>query len=517
MQTKMSIPSSVQQPRLHSLTQQVTSRRDSLTPIYSPLDQGQGVLIIPQVLRRPVTHGVLKSRVPAPSYTGDTSLNKPSECRQRPRTSPTSGRFESELLSDRGESDHETFCRPSPLIRAHALEPLPPPIPSPPWSRVCQRTLILDNSPTTRDLDKHPCRYNLSSAFKCTTRPFLKTHGTDEYSDEDSEHKGSSSRLKNARADAIALAQFRELVESRQVVNDSSSDTDDNDPCSRVSTPEGYPEALRNRSKRPRSQSWDHAPLPPAKRRHVSIIVASRADSGIEMADPTQRDPPDIRPSPTSSCSFADIQMNSSLASTASSDHISGPVVLSFPPVDRPDSEQQTSDSSRRLHCSVPGCTASYHSLWAFNRHQATHQLSLPSSTVALNCSRDDTATKRFDSSDSCMNKGESFSGALLEVSYASPKFGRKSSMTTEFTKAEDLSTLRLLETPSICSAELMSVSFPPFSVENLVLTIIWKGYRRMLEADIGNSGAVAYACHGQFKPREYTMAIAHILPTKSY
>jgi len=475
------------------------------------------MLTIPQVLRRPVIHDVLKSRVPASSCTGDTSLNKPPKCRQRPRTSPTGRRFESDLLSDQGESDHETFCRPSPLIRAHALEPLPPPIPSPPWSKVCQRTLILDDTPTTRDLDKHPCRYNLSSASKCTTRPFFKTHGTDEYPDEDSEHNSSSSSLKNARADAIALAQFRQIVEFRQVVDYSSSDTD---PSSRVSTPEGYPEALRNRSKRPRSKSWDHPQLPPAKRQppRVPTIVASRlgADSGIEMADPVQRDPPNIRPSPTSSCSFGnnDIQMNSSLASTASSNHISSPVVLSLPPVDRLDSERQTSDSSRRLHCSVPGCTASYHSLWAFNRHQANHEVSLPSPTVAMNCTKYGAGTKRFDSSDSCMNKGQS-SGALLKVSYPSPKFGRKSSIKTEYTKARDLSTL--LETPSICSAELMSVSFPPSSVESFVLTVIWKGYPRILEEDIANSGAIAYVCHVQFNPREFTIAIAHILPTKSH
>lgn len=418
LQTMMTIQS-IQQPRLHSSTQQLTSRGGSSTSIYSPLDKEQGMLTMPQVLRPPVVHGALESQVPSSSYTWDSaSLNKPSECHQQPWTLRRNGQFESDLPADQGESDqsdHETAVRtPLPLIRTHALEPLPPPIPSPPWSRGRQKTLILEATPTSHDLDKHPCRYDFSSAskgVKWSTRPFSKPRGSGEYSDKDSEYEGSSSRFKNARADVIALAQFRQLVESRQVMDHSSSDIDDNDPCSRVSTPEGYPEALRNRSKRPRSKSWDHTPLPRAKRQRpwVPTIVVSRANSDIEMADPVQGGPRDIRPSPASSCSFADnnIQMDSLLSSTANSGHISDSVVFSLLRADRLDSEPEALNSSRRFHCSVPGCTASYHSLWAHNRHQANHQVSLPSPTLAMNCTKCGTATKRFDLNDSQIDQGE--------------------------------------------------------------------------------------------------------------
>ena len=407
----MTIRPSIRDPRLHSSTQQLTSRGRSSTPIHSHLDEGQGVLTMPQVLRS-LANGALESQVPSSSYTWDTaSLNKPSECHQRPWTSSRrSGRFQSDLPSDQGESDHETAIRtPLPLARTHAVEPLPPPIPSPPWSRVRQKALVLGGTPTSHTLDKHLCRYDFSPSpkgAKWTTRPFFEPQGKGEYSDEDSEFEGSSSRFKNARNDAIALAQFRQIVESHQVVDHSSSDMNDNDPCSRVSTPEGYPEALRNRSKRPRSKSWGHAPLPRAKRKRpwvstVVDLVVNRADSDIEMADPTQRE---IRPSPASSCY---IQMNCiMLSSTAHSGHFSDPVVLSPPQADRPDSDPEALDSSQRLHCSVPGCTASYHSLWAYDRHRANHQVSLPSPTLAMNCTKCGTGAKRFESSDSHVNKG---------------------------------------------------------------------------------------------------------------
>jgi hypothetical protein len=404
----MTIRSSIRQPPLHSSTQQSTSRGRSSTPIHFPFDEGQGVLTIPQVLRPPAI-GVLENEVPSSSYTWDTaSLSMPPECHQRPTSSCRSGRFEPDLPSDQGQSDHETVFRtPLPLISTHAVEPLPPPIPSPPWSRVRQKALILGGTPTSHSLDEHPCRYDLSSSSKgakWTTRPFFKPQGRGEYPDEDSEFEGSSSRFKNARDDAIALSQFRQIVESRQVVDHSSSDIDDNDPCSRVSTPEGYPEALRNRSKRPRSKSCDHAPLPRAKRKRprVPTIVASRADADVEMADPVQRE---IRRSPASS---GYIQMNCIvLSSTACSGHFSDPVVLSPPQVDRPDSEPEALDSSQRFHCSVPDCTASYHSLWAYDRHRANHQMSLPSPTLAMNCTNCGTGAKRFESSDSHVNKGE--------------------------------------------------------------------------------------------------------------
>ena len=408
MQIKMTIQSSIRQPGLHSSTQQLTSRGRSLTPIYSPLDEGQGVLTIPKVLH-PSSNGVLENEVASPSYTLDTaSLNKPPECHQRPWTSSRrSGRFEPDLPSGQGESDHEpVFRTPLPLISTHAVEPLPPPIPSPPWSRDHQKALILGGTPTSHSLDKYPCRYNLSPSskgVKWTTMPFFKTQGRGEYSDEDSEFEGSSSRFKNARDDAITLAQFRRIVESRQVVGHSPSDIDESDPCSRVSTPEGYPEALQNRSKRPRSKSWDHAPLPRAKRKRpwVPTVVVSRADSDVEMADPAQRE---IRPSPASCY----IQMNCIMSSsTARSGHFSDPVGLSPPRADRPDSEPEASDSLQRFHCSVPSCTASYHSLWAYDRHRANHQVSLPSPTLAMNCTKCGTGVKRFESSDSYVNEGE--------------------------------------------------------------------------------------------------------------
>ncbi|KIM43028.1 hypothetical protein M413DRAFT_9833 [Hebeloma cylindrosporum] len=392
----MAIRKSIRQPRVHPSTQQRTPRGPS-TPTYSPLDNGQpgeGVLSITQILPPPVVHVDLPSQAPSSSFTWILEHGKPSERHERRSGSPRK-------RAGQGKSDDEELVR-TPLIRSRTLESLPPPIPSPPWSRSHQN--VLDDMPSSQkynDLDKRKCRYNLTPGSGGVS---LTPRGQEGYSTDDSEYEGSSSRLKNARADAIALAHFREIVESRRVADRSSSDSDDYDPCSRVSTPEGYPEALRNRYKRPRSKSWDRSQLPRSKRQKpwVPTNVVRRAGSDIEMADPAQRGPMDIRQSPGPSCSFAtdnDIKMNCLLPSTASSGQSSDPVSLSSAPVDHLDSGAEAlNSSSGRFHCPEPGCTASYHSLWAYNRHQAKHQESLHSDTVAVNCSKCGTARKQVGS-----------------------------------------------------------------------------------------------------------------------